>query len=185
MVPVIETARLRLREAREADLEPQGTIFRMEEVVRHLGGNPHSREETWRRMLAARGAWEMFGYGYWIVERLEDGAYLGTVGFADYKRDMIPSIEGLPEMGWIFAPHAQGKGYASEAVRAALAWANEALGSRELVAIIASENAPSIRLAEKCGFSVRQEALYNGEPILIVRRPASPAAAATPAAATA
>jgi RimJ/RimL family protein N-acetyltransferase len=172
VVPLIETARLRLREIHEKDLEFQGAMLRDPEVVRHLGGTLHSREDTWRRMMAARGAWEMFGYGYWTAERRDDGAYLGTVGFADYKRDMTPSIEGLPEMGWIFAPHAQGQGYAREAVAAGIKWADEALGRRELVAIISHGNDASTRLAEKCGFSVCEEAVYNGEPILLLRRPA-------------
>ncbi len=172
MVPLIETARLRLREIRMEDLEFQGAMLRDAEVVRYLGGRIYSREEAWRRLMAARGAWEMFGYGYWTVERREDGAYLGTVGFADYKRDMTPSIEGLPEMGWIFAPHAQGKGYASEAIAAGLAWADQTLGRPEMAAIISHGNEASIRVAEKSGFSLREEALYNGEPILLFRRPA-------------
>jgi RimJ/RimL family protein N-acetyltransferase len=172
VVPLIETARLRLREIRMEDLEFQGAMLRDAEVVRYLGGRIYSREEAWRRLMAARGAWEMFGYGYWTVERREDGAYLGTVGFADYKRDMTPSIEGLPEMGWIFAPHAQGKGYASEAIAAGLAWADQTLGRPEMAAIISHGNEASIRVAEKSGFSLREEALYNGEPILLFRRPA-------------
>jgi RimJ/RimL family protein N-acetyltransferase len=84
---------------------------------------------------------------------------------------MKPSIEGLPEMGWIFAHHAQGQGYAGEAVAAALAWADETLGPCELAAIISHGNEPSIRLAQRSGFSVREEAVYNGEPILLFRRP--------------
>jgi RimJ/RimL family protein N-acetyltransferase len=185
VVPLIETARLRLREFKESDLEPQAATLRDEEVVRYLGGRPHSREDAWRRMLAARGLLEMLGYGYWCVERREDGAYLGQVGFADYKRDMKPCIEGLPEIGWIFAPHAQGRGYANEAVAAAIAWADDTLGRRELVAIISHGSAASIRVAEKAGFSIREEAVYNGEPILLFRRPALPAPAATASAASA
>ena len=123
-------------------------------------------------MLAGPGLWTMLGYGYWVAERREDGAYLGQIGFADFKRDMRPSIEGLPEMGWIFAPQAQGQGYASEAVAGALGWADEALKAREIVAIISHANAPSIRVAEKGGFSLREEAVYKGEPILLFRRPA-------------
>lgn len=171
MVPTIETARLRLRAHRASDLGPQAEVLRNEEVVRHLGGTPHSREDTWRRMLAAPGLWTLLGYGYWCVERREDGRYLGQVGFADFKRDMTPSIENIPEMGWIFAPHAQGQGYASEAVAAAMDWADETLGRQELVAIISHGNEPSIRLAERSGFAVREEALYKDEPILLFRRP--------------
>ena len=31
--------------------------------------------------------------------------------------------------------------------------------------------APSIRLAERCGFNTREQATYKGEPILLLRRP--------------
>ncbi|MDQ4086742.1 MAG: GNAT family N-acetyltransferase [Pseudomonadota bacterium] len=140
------------------------------EVVRFLGAAPLSREETWRRLLCAPGLWALLGYGYWVAERLEDSAYLGQLGFADFKRAMEPSIEGLPEIGWIFAPHAQGQGYATEAVAAALRWVDEVLRAPETVAIIAPDNAASIRVAEKNGFNERSDAIYRGEPILVVRR---------------
>lgn len=171
MVPTIETARLRLRTFEPRDLDAQAAAMSDSEVVRHLGGRPFSREETWRKMLAAPGLWAMIGYGYWMAERIEDGAYLGQVGFADFKRDMNPSIEGMPEMGWIFAPQAQGKGYAHEAVMAALGWADENLPGREIAAIIDPANERSIRLAEKSGFSGREMATYKDEPILLLRRP--------------
>ena len=171
MVPTIETARLRLRTFESRDLDAQAATLGDPEVVRHLGGKPFSREETWRKMLASPGLWAMLGYGYWVVERIGDGAYLGQIGFADFKRDMIPSIEDMPEMGWIFAPRAQGQGYAHEAAMAALGWAATALAGREIVAIIDHRNLRSIRLAEKIGFSGREEAVYKGEPILLFRRP--------------
>src|SRR5687767_13980357 len=139
-------------------------------VVRHLGGTPFSREESWRKLLASPGLWVLLGYGYWVAERREDGAYLGQIGFADFKREMVPSIEGLPEMGWIFAPAVRGQGYATEAVLAALAWADETLKAPEMVAIIDPDNRPSIRLAGKAGFDRREDALYKGEPILLFRR---------------
>ena len=174
--PLIETYRLRLRAFREPDLEPQAETLRDERVVRYLGGYQHSREEAWRRMLAGSGLWNMLGYGYWCVERRADDRYLGQVGFADFKREMSPAIEGLPEMGWIFAPHAQGQGYAGEGVAAALRWADHWLTGPQIVAIISPENEPSIRLAERSGFSVREQALYKGEPVLLFRRPALPRA---------
>ncbi len=168
--PVIETERLRLRGFRADDLDAQAAAMADPKVVRHLGGSPFSREEAWRKMLASPGLWVLLGYGYWVAERREDGAYLGQIGFADFKRDMTPSIEGLPEMGWIMAPQAQGRGYASEAVLAALSWADQALGGREIVAVIDPGNAASIRVAEKGGFTRREAATYKGKPILLFRR---------------
>ena len=168
--PVLRTARLTLRPYREGDLEAQAEALADPEVVRHLGGTPFSREDSWRRLLCSPGLWVVLGYGYWLVERHDDGAYLGQVGFADFKRDMQPSIEGLPEMGWIFASRAQGQGYAREAVAAALAWADQRLRSPETVAIVAPDNERSISLAERSGFSEREDASYKGDPILLFRR---------------
>ena len=154
-------------------------------VVRYAGGQTHSREDTWRRMLAGIGLWSVFGYGPWTVERKADGLYLGQVGFQDFKRDMSPSIEGQPEIGWFFAVHAHGKGYATEAVGAVLAWADEVLAGQELVAIIDPANAASIRVAEKTGFMRTGKANYHGDTVMIYRRVAGLPAAAAPAAASA
>ena len=114
--------------------------------------------------------WSLLGYGYWAVTARDDGRYLGQLGFADFKREMMPGIEGLPEMGWIFAPAAQGQGYATEAGLAALAWADAVLQATEITAIIDAENTASIRVAEKCGFNENEPATYRGEPILLFRR---------------
>ena len=179
MVPQIDTARLRLREYRNEDLEPQAAALADPDVMRFLGGAPQSREEAWRRILASHGLWGLLGFGYWVVERKADGAYLGHVGFADFKRDLTPSIVGLPEAGWIFASQGQNQGYATEAVRAALAWADDHLRAPQVSAIISHANLPSIRVAEKCGFAAREEARYKNEPILLFRRYLS-ASAATP-----
>lgn len=168
--PVVETARLRLRPFRHQDIEIQARIMGDAEVVRYVGGKPHTREESWRRMLCSPGLWPLLGYGYWAVERKDEGDLVGQVGFADFKRDMTPSIEGLPEMGWIFAPWAHGQGFAIEAIMAALGWADRELAAPDIPAIIDPANAPSLRVAEKAGFAERSEALYRGETILLLRR---------------
>jgi RimJ/RimL family protein N-acetyltransferase len=170
LVPILETARLRLRAFGEQDLAAWAATMADPEVVRHLGGTPFAREDSWRRMLSAIGLWPLFGYGYWAVERRSEGDLIGQIGFSDFKRDMQPSIEGLPEMGWIFAPHGQGRGYAGEAVAAALAWADERLKAPLIPAIIDPGNAASIRLAERNGFAEREDALYRGAPILLFGR---------------
>jgi RimJ/RimL family protein N-acetyltransferase len=140
------------------------------DVVRYLGGSPFAREDSWRRLLCGPGLWDLLGFGYWAVEQRSDGAYVGQLGFADFKRAMSPSIEGYPEIGWILAPSMQGMGYASEAAASALEWADQNLDAGQVVAIIDHANGASIRVAEKNGFSVREEARYRDEPILLFRR---------------
>ena len=168
--PTLETARLILRPFRESDLEPIAASAADPETVRFLGGAVATREETWRKLATMPGMWSLLGYGYWIVERKDDGAVIGQAGFADFKRDMEPNVEGLPEMGWSFARHAWGQGYASEAVLAALRWIDESLAPQEITAIIDDQNLASIRVAEKAGFAEKETARYKGEPILLFRR---------------
>lgn len=168
--PVLETARLILRPFRADDVEAQAAMMGDPVVTVHLGGQPFGREEAWRKLLCGAGSWSLFGYGYWAVERREDARFIGQIGFADFKRAMTPSIEGLPEMGWLFAADTFGRGYASEAVAAGLDWIDGALAPREVVAIIDEANVGSIRVAEKAGFARRQLATYRGERILLFRR---------------
>lgn len=169
--PLIETARLRLRGFLLSDLEAHVAILADPLVYRGLSGAPTSREEAWRRLIGSFGLWALLGYGYWAVERKSDGRFIGQAGFGDFKRDITPGIEGLPEMGWIFASEVHGQGYASEAVTAALAWADETISGKDYVAVIAPDNDASIRLARRSGFVLDREAAYKDEMILIFRRP--------------
>jgi len=168
--PVLETERLTLRPFRAGDADAQAAMMGDSEVMRHLGGQPLAREDSWRKLLCGAGLWSLFGFGYWAVERRADGAMIGQIGFADFQRDMTPSVKGLPEMGWLFAREAAGQGFATEASVAGLAWIDEALSPPETVAIIDHANSASIRVAEKCAFDARETALYRGESILLFRR---------------
>jgi RimJ/RimL family protein N-acetyltransferase len=168
--PVLRTERLKLRPFQAGDADAQAAMMGDAEVMRHLGGHPLAREDSWRKLLCGHALWSLLGFGYWAVERRADGAMIGQVGFADFQRDMAPGIGGLPEMGWLFAREAAGQGYATEAATAGLTWIDAALSPPETVAIIDADNAASIRVAEKCGFAERESALYRGESILLFRR---------------
>jgi len=169
-VPVLETERLRLRAHRAEDHAECTAIWSDLEVVRHIGGRPFTAEEVWRRLLQYAGLWSLLGYGYWAVEEKASGRYIGDIGFADFRRDLQPSLEGMLEFGWVLAPHAHGKGYASEAVAAAMTWAEQHRPSLRAVCIIDPANQPSIRVAEKAGFKRWQETTYHGGPTIVFAR---------------
>ena len=167
--PRIETERLVLRQFTPHDLDSLVAMWASPEVVRYIGGVPLTREDTWRRQLAACGQWMFNGFGYWIVEM--DGRIVGQAGLADFKREMEPGIEGEPELGYVFDASVHGQGVAYEACSAILAWADATLGAPSYPAIIDARNEPSIRLAEKLGFTKQADATYRGEPIALFRRP--------------
>jgi RimJ/RimL family protein N-acetyltransferase len=174
-VPVLETERLRLRGHRVDDFAACAAMWADPVVTRHVGGRPFSGEESWSRLLRYVGHWAVLGFGYWVVEERATGEFAGETGFADYKRDLSPSLAETPEIGWAFASKFHGKGYASEAVRAAVKWGDEHFGPAGTACIIHPDNLASIRVAEKCGYRKSQPTTYKGHPtIVFVRSPHRP-----------
>jgi RimJ/RimL family protein N-acetyltransferase len=168
-VPIIETARLRLRGHTGADFDGHAALWGDRRVTRFIGGKPSTREEAWGRLLRLIGLWPTLGFGYWLVEEQATGAYVGDVGFADFKRDMEPSFGGAPEHGWALSPALQGKGYATEAVAASLDWARKRLPGRDCVCMIDPENAPSLKVAQKVGYREYARTTYKDAPIILLR----------------
>ena len=170
VVPVFESERLRLRGHSLDDFENCAGLWSNPEVARYISPQPFTREESWSRLLRYAGHWTMLGFGYWVVEEKSSGAFLGEVGFADYRREMEPPLAAIPEAGWVFLPSAHGRGYATEAVRRVLEWGDSHFHSRRSACLIHPDNAPSIRVAEKCGYSPAQRAIYKGRPATIFIR---------------
>lgn len=168
--PTLETERLRLRAHRVSDHAPLAAISADPVTMRYLGGRPFSGEESWARMLRYPGLWQLLGYGYWAIEEKSAERYIGHIGYADYKRDITPSIDGMPELGWVLASDVHGRGYATEALQAVLAWGDAHLGEHRASCIISPENTASIRLATKVGFRFSQEAIFHESVIHIFLR---------------
>ena len=168
--PTIETERLLLRGHRLEDLADCTRMWGNPDVVRYIGAKPFSREEVWARLLRYAGHWQWMDFGFWALQEKATGVFAGELGFAEFKREIDPPSEGMPEAGWVLAPEAQGKGYATEAVRAATAWGDVHLGSKRTVCLIHPENSKSIRVAGKCGFKEFQRTSYRGEPATVFER---------------
>lgn len=167
ITPVMETGRLRLRGAMLSDFDAILASRNSPEVMAQFGNKPVARDDCWRRFLVIPGHWVLHGFGYWIVEEKETGAFVGEVGLAEFRRDMTPSIEGTLEAGWILTPDHHGKGYGTEAVRATVAWARSHFPAMDITCIISPTNTASIALARKTGFVERVTADFHGEPVLV------------------
>lgn len=168
--PVLETPRLRLRGHRASDYAALAAIWSDPAVVRYIGGKPSTPQEAWMRLLRYPGLWCLLGYGYWAIEEKSSGRCIGDLGYADFKRDITPSLDGMPELGWVLASDCHGRGYASEALAAVMAWGRAHFGQHTAACIIDPDNAASIRVAIKAGFTLRQEAQYMGSTVLLFAR---------------
>jgi RimJ/RimL family protein N-acetyltransferase len=162
LIPVLETERLILRGHRLGDFDDIVAMWADPDVTRYIGGAPSTREESWARLLRYVGHWELMGYGFWSVRERATDRHIGDVGIGEFKREMVPVLTD-PELGWSLAAWAHGKGYATEAVRAVLAWGTTHFAGRRMVCGIASENLASIRVAEKCGFKAIGPSTYRGQ----------------------
>jgi RimJ/RimL family protein N-acetyltransferase len=168
--PLLDTDRLRLRGHGLGDLEAMTAMWTDPAVVRFISGKPSTEQEIWTRLLRYAGHWALLGFGHWVVEEKCTGLFVGEVGFAEFKRDIVPSIRGIPELGWVLAAQAQGKGYATEALKAVLSWGDGNLGSPRTVCMIAPDNAASLRVADKCGYREYHRTVYAGSPTILLDR---------------
>jgi len=170
---VLETERLTLRGHAVADYDECAALWSDPVVTRHIGGRPSSREDVWARLLRYAGHWALLGFGYWVVREKATGRFVGEVGFADFERDISPPFDGAPEAGWVLSPWAHGKGFATEAVRGALAWGAVRFRGARTVCIINPENLASIRVAEKCGYVEFHRTTYHDAPAILFERVAA------------
>lgn len=169
-IPVIQTPRLTLRGHRIGDFQECAAMWSDPIVTKYTIGSPSPANRTWGRMMTYVGHWELLGFGYWAIEENISKKFIGELGFADFKRDISPSIEGVPEIGWAFAAHCHGKGYATEALKAALVWGDQNLNTPRTVCLIHGENTASFRLAEKSGYRRYAETIYNEQSNLLYER---------------
>jgi RimJ/RimL family protein N-acetyltransferase len=139
-------------------------------VTRHIGGVAFTAEQTWHKLLRYAGLWSLLGFGYWCVVDRASGRFVGEVGFADFHRDIDPPFGDAPEAGWVLAPWAHRKGFATEALGAAIRWLDENRAPKRSVCLIDAENVASIRVAEKCGYAFWCESQYHGTPSRLFER---------------
>jgi RimJ/RimL family protein N-acetyltransferase len=174
-VPVLETARLRLRGFRADDFDPWFALSRTPAYYRYFGNEPMPAEEMWKLLLRSAGHWVIMGFGFWAVEEKASGRFVGAVGFLHLKRDLEPPLGDAPEIGWVMDPAIHGQGYASEAVEAALAWGQRHFGPVRTVCIIDPDNQPSLKLAARFGYREYARSTYHAAPIVLLERPGQPA----------
>ena len=167
---MIETERLLLRRPSREDLDAVHRMRSDPDVVRFVGGTPLSREEAWQRLTRSAGNWALLGYGFFAVVEKASGRLVGEAGLMQAHRGLGERFDPFPEAGWIFAREGQGKGYATEATLAAHDWFARAIGVARTVCIIAPENAASLRVAAKLGYTAFGSACYHDSTVTMLER---------------
>ena len=144
----LRTPRLLLRQWRETDLEPWAALNADPEVMRYFP-SMQARAETDAAFDRIHAHLAERGWGLWAVDL--DGEFLGFTGLAVPRFDA--HFTPATEIGWRFARHAWGNGYATEAARAVLDYAFDELELPEVVSFTAVQNTPSRRVMERIGMT--------------------------------
>lgn len=178
----LHTERLTLRLFTPADLDDRYAYQRLPEVARYLFRPPHSRESCARFLAdgARQPAWDVDGQKLnlaitrtaitrtavtrtavtrtAVTGGVRDGAPTGgepeVIGEVMVKIDDVRAQQ--VELGWMIHPDHGGRGYATEAARAAAVAAFDHLDAHRVFARLDTENAASVRVCERLG--MRREA---------------------------
>lgn len=179
----IESERLILRRIEPTDFEFFARIHADPIVARYLGnGKARSIEETHALLETFYETYKSLELGPLAVLRKSDGVLIGRCGLSDmalevntaseklprvwYQRSRIPSDAHVvfeQELGYTFDRSYWGQGYASEAAARVFEYASSTMPFRRIVSVIHPDNAPSIKIAKKCGARQENNVLQSGQ----------------------
>jgi ribosomal-protein-alanine N-acetyltransferase len=147
---VISTPRLLLRPWREEDLEPFAAMNADPRVMEYFP-KPLTRAESEAAIERHWRHFERHGFGVWSVEVPGVAPFVGRVGMSVFEADVpfAPCVE----IGWRLAFEHWGKGYATEAARAAVDFGFGTLGLHQIVAFTVPANVRSRAVMERLGMT--------------------------------
>lgn len=148
--PTLETPRLRLRPFTYADLPSYMAFLTDPDVQRWLGGimipKDEKRQRQWVDNINGRCLKAKLVLT-WCVEEKETGNVIGRVDLGGFVR------KSMADLSYYFNKEHWGRGYATEAVHAVVAFGFEQLQLHRIQATVMPENVASLRVLEKAGFS--------------------------------
>jgi len=182
----IESERLIFRRIEQADFEFFARIHADPIVARYLGnGEPRSNQETQALLERYYETYRNLELGPLAVLRKSDGALIGRCGLSDmalevntaagtlpgvwYQRSQVRSDTNVifeQELGYTFDRDYWGRGYAGEAAARVFEYASSTMRFRRIVSVIHPDNAPSIRIATRCGARQGNNVLLMGQEFL-------------------
>ncbi len=152
---MLTTDRLHLRPFTAADLAPFAAMNADPEVMRFFPA-PKTEAETAEMLARCTEKWQTEGMAFSAVTD-RDGTFLGMCGL---NRPAGIPIAPCVEIGWRLIPSAWGRGLASEAARAWLAW-GWSQGLSEILAYTPRLNTPSRAVMTRIGMEEAPDLAFD------------------------
>jgi len=146
----LRTARLLLRAWRETDRAPFAVLNADPIVMEYFPGRL-TRAESDQLIARIEAGFASSCYGLWALEVRATGEFVGFTGLAvpSFDAHFTPAVE----VGWRLARSAWGKGYATEAAVASIAFGFADAGLAEIVSFTSTTNVRSRAVMERIGMS--------------------------------
>ena len=154
---VLETARLRLREFAESDVDSLLAVLG-DPIAMQYYPAPLDREGVAAWIAQNRARYQRDGYSLWAMLLKNTGDLIGDCGC------ILQDVEGTNhiEVGYHVRRDLWGKGYATEAAKACMEHAFKILGASRVISMIRPENSQSRRVAEKNGMTCEKVVFWHG-----------------------
>jgi RimJ/RimL family protein N-acetyltransferase len=145
-IPTIKTPRLRLRPWMPDEADTWFNILQEDGILRYFPNpKPPPREKADAYIAHHQAHWKERGYGHWAIVTPEDGQVVGWNGL-----EYLPELDET-EVAYLLSRRVWGRGYASEAARAAIQFGFEIAGLEQIIGLVHPDNIASISVLEKCG----------------------------------
>lgn len=167
----LHTPRLRLEPFADHHLDGLHAMNRRPEVMRYLGGQPETREQTQAGIDRVRRSWAVLGASWWALVELQSGRVAGAGCVQYLRREAEPPVdlaslrENPMEIGWRLHPDFWRQGLATEAARTMAAYAFRAFPIAELLAVRDPENLESGRVMDRLGMRYRGVEWWYGSEV--------------------
>ena len=147
---ILYTQRTCVREITLSDLDELFELYDGEGITDYTEPLYERQEEEEYTKSYIQYMYHYFGYGMWIIRERKTGKLIGRAGIEHHEGH---DGEVLMELGYIIGRQYQNQGYAAEVCRAVIEYAEDELEIDRLYCFIHPENAGSIHVAQKLGFS--------------------------------
>jgi RimJ/RimL family protein N-acetyltransferase len=154
---MLETERLILRFVRLDDWEDIHEYYSDIECTKYTTRRPLNENESWQKMAALAGHWQLRKYGSYALEEKNLKRVIGIAGL-DYPNDWPE-----PEIQWGLVRKFWSMGYAKEAASAVKEMAGKYLPELSLISVIHPENQNSIYLAKSLGAYFEKEYYFRDD----------------------